>query len=190
MAYLAIRGERGGQRGQPAARRGEPQACSSLSSPAGRRTRCPVGHVTNGVHVPSWDSPEADALWTKVCGKERWLGDPRVSERPHPADRATRSCGPSATANRRKLIDDGPRPPKAAGTHRRQPGEPQGPTSTAFATPRVHPRVRPPLRHLQASGPAPPRPGTAGAHPLRPRQQGAARPGRQGPPCRRRRQGA
>lgn len=34
----------------------------------------PVGHVTNGVHVPSWDSSEADALWTKHCGKERWLG--------------------------------------------------------------------------------------------------------------------
>jgi glycogen phosphorylase len=36
----------------------------------------PVGHVTNGVHVPSWDSAEADRLWTKLCGKERWLGDP------------------------------------------------------------------------------------------------------------------
>lgn len=34
----------------------------------------PVGHVTNGVHVPSWDSMEADALWTRLCGKDRWLG--------------------------------------------------------------------------------------------------------------------
>ncbi|MBN9587439.1 MAG: alpha-glucan family phosphorylase [Alphaproteobacteria bacterium] len=32
----------------------------------------PIGHVTNGVHVPSWDSVAADALWTEVCGKERW----------------------------------------------------------------------------------------------------------------------
>lgn len=32
----------------------------------------PVTHVTNGVHVPSWDSPEADRLWTACCGKERW----------------------------------------------------------------------------------------------------------------------
>ena len=32
----------------------------------------PVGHVTNGVHVPSWDSPESDRLWTEACGKERW----------------------------------------------------------------------------------------------------------------------
>ncbi|MEJ2200188.1 MAG: alpha-glucan family phosphorylase, partial [Desulfuromonadaceae bacterium] len=34
----------------------------------------PVGYVTNGVHMPSWDSAEADALWTEYCGKERWLG--------------------------------------------------------------------------------------------------------------------
>ena len=35
----------------------------------------PVTHVTNGVHTPSWDSAEADALWTNHCGKARWLGD-------------------------------------------------------------------------------------------------------------------
>jgi len=33
----------------------------------------PVGHVTNGIHVPSWDSAWADALWTESCGKGRWL---------------------------------------------------------------------------------------------------------------------
>ncbi len=35
----------------------------------------PVTHVTNGVHVPSWDSPWTDALWTSAAGKERWRGD-------------------------------------------------------------------------------------------------------------------
>lgn len=34
----------------------------------------PIGHVTNGVHMPTWDSAAADAFWTKVCGKDRWLG--------------------------------------------------------------------------------------------------------------------
>ena len=34
----------------------------------------PVTHVTNGVHVPSWDSPWADEIWTDSCGKGRWLG--------------------------------------------------------------------------------------------------------------------
>lgn len=34
----------------------------------------PIGFVTNGIHVPSWDSPQADKLWTDSCGKLRWLG--------------------------------------------------------------------------------------------------------------------
>lgn len=34
----------------------------------------PVGYVTNGVHMPSWDSSFSDDLWTRACGKERWLG--------------------------------------------------------------------------------------------------------------------
>jgi starch phosphorylase len=34
----------------------------------------PVGYVTNGVHMPSWDSAAADELWTEACGKDRWLG--------------------------------------------------------------------------------------------------------------------
>jgi starch phosphorylase len=34
----------------------------------------PITHVTNGVHVPSWDSPWADRLWTRTCGPERWRG--------------------------------------------------------------------------------------------------------------------
>ena len=34
----------------------------------------PVSYVTNGVHVPSWDSPWSDKIWTNYCGKDRWLG--------------------------------------------------------------------------------------------------------------------
>jgi len=36
----------------------------------------PVGHVTNGVHIPTWDSPQADRLWEDACGKERWRDMP------------------------------------------------------------------------------------------------------------------
>jgi len=36
----------------------------------------PITHITNGVHVPSWDSPWADEIWTEACGKQRWLGSP------------------------------------------------------------------------------------------------------------------
>lgn len=34
----------------------------------------PIGHVTNGVHTPTWDSEAADRVWTDACGKERWRG--------------------------------------------------------------------------------------------------------------------
>jgi starch phosphorylase len=72
MAYLAIRGS---------------GAVNGVSSLHGRVSRhlfeplfphwptdeVPVGHVTNGVHVPTWDSAAADVLWTEACGKDRWL---------------------------------------------------------------------------------------------------------------------
>jgi len=32
----------------------------------------PVGHVTNGVHVPSWDSAAAEAYWERCCGQHPW----------------------------------------------------------------------------------------------------------------------
>ncbi len=32
----------------------------------------PIGHITNGVHMPTWDSAAADTLWTEACSKERW----------------------------------------------------------------------------------------------------------------------
>jgi starch phosphorylase len=35
----------------------------------------PIGSVTNGIHVPTWDSAEADSLWTKACGADRWRCD-------------------------------------------------------------------------------------------------------------------
>jgi starch phosphorylase len=34
----------------------------------------PIRHVTNGVHVPSWDSAATDELWTNLCGPGRWRG--------------------------------------------------------------------------------------------------------------------
>ncbi len=34
----------------------------------------PVGHVTNGVHMPSWESPEAEAVVAAAAGEDRWRG--------------------------------------------------------------------------------------------------------------------
>src|SRR5664279_5032709 len=40
----------------------------------------PIGHVTNGVHTPTWDSAQADDLWTEACGKDRWMGTAETLE--------------------------------------------------------------------------------------------------------------
>ncbi|MCX8032454.1 MAG: alpha-glucan family phosphorylase [Thermoleophilia bacterium] len=74
MAYLAIRGSahvNGVSRlhGQVS------RALFQNLFPRWPRIEVPIGHVTNGVHVPSWDSDLADDLWTKCCGKDRWLGE-------------------------------------------------------------------------------------------------------------------
>jgi starch phosphorylase len=73
MAYLAVNGA------------GAVNGVSLLHGQVSRRifeplfphwpqSEVPVGHVTNGVHMPSWDSAAADALWTEACGKSRWRG--------------------------------------------------------------------------------------------------------------------
>lgn len=81
MAWLAIRGS------------GAVNAVSRLHGEVSRRIfqplfprwpqwEIPVGHVTNGIHTPSWDSPESDRLWTGACGRERWICDPcRIGNR-------------------------------------------------------------------------------------------------------------
>ncbi len=72
MAYLAVRGS------------GSVNGVSRLHGQVSRRlfsrlfTRwpedeVPVGYVTNGVHLPTWDSAEADDVWKSSCGKDRWL---------------------------------------------------------------------------------------------------------------------
>ena len=74
MAYLAIRGS-GAVNGVSRLHGEVSRGLFQGLYPRWPRLEVPVGHVTNGVHVPSWDSKEADVLWTKACGKQRWLGD-------------------------------------------------------------------------------------------------------------------
>jgi starch phosphorylase len=73
MAYLAIRGS-GAVNGVS---RLHGEVSRQLFAPLFARwpaDEVPVGYVTNGVHMPSWDSASADDLWTTGCGKNRWLG--------------------------------------------------------------------------------------------------------------------
>ena len=71
MAHLAIRGS------------GAVNGVSRLHGTVSRRLfqslfprwpleEVPIRYVTNGVHVPTWDSAEADRLWTEVCGHGCW----------------------------------------------------------------------------------------------------------------------
>ncbi len=73
MAYLALRGS------------GAVNAVSRLHGQVSRdlfaplfprwpRDEVPVTHITNGIHVPSWESAAADAFWATACGADRWLG--------------------------------------------------------------------------------------------------------------------
>ncbi len=79
MAYLAIRGS------------GAVNGVSRLHGKVSRHLflplfprwpedEVPVGYVTNGVHMPTWDSGPADDLWTGACGKDRWLGTTQTLE--------------------------------------------------------------------------------------------------------------
>ena len=73
MAYLALRGS-GAVNGVS---RLHGQVSRHLFAPLFPRwpsEEIPIGHVTNGVHLSSWDSVSADALWTEACGKDRWMG--------------------------------------------------------------------------------------------------------------------
>jgi starch phosphorylase len=79
MAYLALRGS------------GRVNGVSKLHGEVSRQifqplfphwpqAEVPIGSVTNGIHVPTWDSVEADTLWTTACGKKRWRGDRAVED--------------------------------------------------------------------------------------------------------------
>jgi starch phosphorylase len=79
MAYLAVRGS--------AAVNGVSRLHGQVSHrlfqclfPRWPEEEVPVGYVTNGIHVATWDSAMADSLWTEACGKDRWRGEMETIE--------------------------------------------------------------------------------------------------------------
>ncbi len=73
MAYLAIRGS-GAVNGVSRLHGRVSRQLFEHLFPHWPEDEVPIGYVTNGVHISSWDSAEADELWTGTCGKDRWLG--------------------------------------------------------------------------------------------------------------------
>ena len=79
MAYLAVRGS-GAVNGVSRLHGTVSRKILGPLFPGWPQDEVPVGHVTNGVHMPSWDSAAADDLWAEVGGKDRWLGTTETLE--------------------------------------------------------------------------------------------------------------
>ena len=72
MAFLAIRGS-GAVNGVSRLHGAVSRQLFQPLFPRWPEMEVPIGHVTNGVHMPTWDSVAADDLWTEAAGKGRWL---------------------------------------------------------------------------------------------------------------------
>ena len=73
MAYLAIRGS-GAVNGVSRLHGKVSRHIFQPIFPEWPTDEVPVGHITNGVHMPTWTSMNADDVWTEFCGKNLWLG--------------------------------------------------------------------------------------------------------------------
>ena len=188
MAYLAVRGS-GSVNGVSRLHGEVSRHIFAPLFPRWPQDEVPIGHVTNGVHMPTWDSAAADDLWTKACGKDRWLGttetlaegirsvpDERPVAAPHRRPRVARDL------RSRSIVPPTDRLRRVARSHR--DGEaPLRPES-------VDPRLCATLCDLQETGLAPARSRPASASPRGPRAPGPTDHRRQGPPGGRGRAGA
>src|ERR1039457_3732498 len=79
MAYLAIRGS-GSVNGVSRLHWKVSRHLFEPLFPHWPADEVPVSQVTNGVHMPTWNSAAATDLWTATCGKDRWLGTTETME--------------------------------------------------------------------------------------------------------------
>jgi glycogen phosphorylase len=103
MAYLAIRGS-GAVNGVS---RLHGQVSKRIFAPLFPRwpeDEVPVGYVTNGVHMPTWDSVAADHLWTEACGEPRWMGT-STTIAADLREVSDEKLWAMRTANRKSLVD-------------------------------------------------------------------------------------
>ena len=74
MALLALRGS-GAVNGVSRLHGKVSRRLFQILFPRWPEAEVPIGYVTNGVHVPIWESAEADNLWREACGQQRWDSD-------------------------------------------------------------------------------------------------------------------
>ena len=151
------------QRRVGAARRGVARDVDRASIPGRSEDAVPIGHITNGVHVPTWLAPQMSRLYDRHLGLE-WRQQQR---RGH-------DLGRHRERRRRRALGDAPDPEGAA--HRVRAAARRGAGHATAASPketiarllahaeprRADDRLRAPLRHLQARQPDPARPRGAG----------------------------
>jgi starch phosphorylase len=74
MAYLAIRGS-GAVNGVSRLHGVVSRNLFQPLFPRWPAVEVPVGYVTNGIHIPTWDSDDARKMWHDVCGQHCWQGN-------------------------------------------------------------------------------------------------------------------
>ena len=153
MAYLAMRGS------------GAVNGVSRLHGEVSRgifqdlfarwpRAEVPIGYVTNGVHTPTWDSLEADRIWTEACGPDRWRGTMESLGEPHPRSARLRVVEDALRQSRRIGRICAPAPAQGSGG----PGQPESDLGAEYLRPQLpDDRLCAALCHLQTAQPAPAR---------------------------------
>ena len=118
----------------------------------------PIGHITNGVHVPTWLAPQMRQLYDRHLGPE-WAqrsGEPDVWERIDSVDDG--ELWETHQVLKSRLIAFVRR---RAALQAERRGEPKAVVDALPARPeprRPDHRLRPAVRHLQAGQPGLPRP--------------------------------
>ena len=73
MAFLALRGS-GAVNGVSRLHGEVSRRIFQVLFPRWPQAEVPVSYVTNGVHMPTWDSTYSDQVWETACGKSPWHG--------------------------------------------------------------------------------------------------------------------
>ena len=178
MAYLALRGS------------GAVNGVSRLHGQVSRHIflplfphwpedEVPVGHVTNGIHVPTWDSAAADDLWTQACGKDRWRGTTDTLEQDIRcvSDASLWQFRTAASTVAGRIRSRAIVPPTGRLGRRARGGRS---CEAPVRSQHVDAGFCAPLRDLQETEPAAARPGAAAAPVEQSAASGAAHHGRQG----------
>ncbi len=179
MAYLALRGS-GAVNGVS---RLHGRVSRQIFQPLFRRwpeAEVPVGHVTNGVHMPTWESALSDTVWAEACTRNRWLGTLETMEQDL-RDVSDSELWEFRTAARSALIEyvreRASRHLEALGSSTDEAASAEGPFRRQYPDPRLCAA----LCNIQEANPAPSRPGEAAPHTEQSRAPGAACDRRKGP---------